>query len=810
MLALLVVAALAGVEATNTLAPGEGNQPLTASGSNVSKVHLVFTHHLDVGLDLALKETADCVGFATKILQRYFDDFIPRALKLSGQARAATPPFHFRYQIHPWVGAMALNCVSYTVQDHCPLNPGRLKCPPPAALAAFEAGARRGDIVWSAGPMNLNPGAVADPELFSDLISDISGELDAQFTNHSDSRRRRRRRVWSNADVKGFVRSAIPSMVSAGVNVLSVNTNGHPRPCSHNDCPGPQPAVGNNNASLFRWRDPPSNKSVTVIFHNSYANRYNLNSRGRLATDRSEAIIVGGTALMSYFRSDNTGPPDSLAEVKSVFAATQAVFPQAEVIASSLDAFATEALSDSAVAALPEYTWEWGDVWITGMSTDPRRLSVYREIVRARAECLTSGVRTSQTSSYRCVRGSAELKNMSRYLAKFSEHTQGEQNEKWNPGYRASGADLDTTSWSNADFAKVHNAQHNIFEFGELSWLEARIFNTLAIGAAPPPLRTEITSRLAAITASEAVAEPPVQGMHKAASVTGPFCGKTALTFDPLTGALNLTLSGKRYNNLLRYSYVTYADDEGWDKRPNVKKLAAAEDKVWHATPTAVFTATGSDGSCKLVMVAATPGEAHSKYGAPSSQWLEVSVSGSNSGEVAVDATLQLRGKQATRLGESMMVSNQPELGAATSGIGSGGRWEMDVLSEWIRPEEVVNGGNQYQHAINSGVRFLTNDDGRGSAGLLLESLDAGMACPMVSSGGGAALALGGSTPMGEGVSGVMTRDRQAGMALNLYNNLMPISGYAQWYPFGTGEFYQRADESMSFRFRLSALERAS
>ena len=63
---------------------------------------------------------------------------------------------------------------------------------------------------------------------------------------------------------------------------------------------------------------------------------------------------------------------------------------------------------------------------------------------------------------------------------------------------------------------------------------------------------------------------------------------------------------------------------------------------------------------------------------------------------------------------------------------------------------------------------------------------------------------------MGEGVSGVMTRDRQAGMALNLYNNLMPISGYAQWYPFGTGEFYQRADESMSFRFRLSALERAS
>ena len=35
---------------------------------------------------------------------------------------------------------------------------------------------------------------------------------------------------------------------------------------------------------------------------------------------------------------------------------------------------------------------------------------------------------------------------------------QGEQNEEWNPGYRASGAGLDKTSWSNAEFRKMHNA----------------------------------------------------------------------------------------------------------------------------------------------------------------------------------------------------------------------------------------------------------------------------------------------------------------------------------------------------------------
>jgi hypothetical protein len=106
-----------------------------------------------------------------------------------------------------------------------------------------------------------------------------------------------------------------------------------------------------------------------------------------------------------------------------------------------------------------------------------------------------------------------------------------------NPGYRASGAELDTTSWSNADFAKVHNARKNIFEFGELSWIEARVFNALAIGAAPPALRADIDRRLAARAASEAVSAPPVKGLVRAASgVTGPFCGRTAIGFDPATG----------------------------------------------------------------------------------------------------------------------------------------------------------------------------------------------------------------------------------------------------------------------------------
>ena len=132
----------------------------------------------------------------------------------------------------------------------------------------------------------------------------------------------------------------------------------------------------------------------------------------------------------------------------------------------------------------------------------------------------------------------------------------------------------------------------------------------------------------------------------------------------------------------------------------------------------------------------------------------------------------------------------------------------MDILGEWVRPDEVVNGGNYYSHAVNSGVKYAT--DGTHPSGLLIETLDAGMALPMAAPGTGKndPLQLGESTPMGEGFGAepMMTEARLTGMAVSLYQNLMPISGFAQWSPFGTGDFYQRQDESMSFRFRLSAL----
>jgi hypothetical protein len=303
---------------------------------------------------------------------------------------------------------------------------------------------------------------------------------------------------------------------------------------------------------------------------------------------------------------------------------------------------------------------------------------------------------------------------------------------------------------------------------------------------------------------------PPVAGLTRVADLSQRLeCGDDAsVTFDAATGSLSqLKLGGQSWNgSLLRYTYVTYADDETWDARKNVKKLAQAEDKVWSANISALYHSASSGGgggaSCRIVAVLAMDAEAHSKYGAPSSGWLDIELDPEDGG--ALQATFQFRGKQTTRLGESMVVSFKPEAVPEH-------HWSMDVLGEWVRPEEVVQGGNYYSHAVNSGVKYATTTTTTSQGGLLIETLDAGMAMPMAAPATGAhndPLQLGESNPMGEGFpeTPTMTEARLTGMAISLYQNLMPISGFAQWSPIGTGEFFQRQDEAMSFRFRLSAV----
>ena len=256
------------------------------SAQDIHTVHLVFSHHLDVGLDLPLKTVWDCVGFATNIVQTYFDLYIPRVIRLANELRATGKQATFKYTVHAWIASLYVDCVAWQVRDGCKLNPAHIKCPTRAAVAAFDIAVRRGDIVFTASPFNINPEAVGEPGLFADLAG-ISSQLEARYNQSQPVER-----VWTNIDVKGFARSAVPLLKSKGVNTLYIGTNGGPERPAAALSRGLQPVVGTANATMFIWHDPPSNQSMLVLYHDGY---------GGYDTADTCVLAPNGVALASAF-----------------------------------------------------------------------------------------------------------------------------------------------------------------------------------------------------------------------------------------------------------------------------------------------------------------------------------------------------------------------------------------------------------------------------------------------------------------------------------------------------------------------------
>ena len=785
---------------------------------DVHTVHLTFSHHLDVGLDLPGKEVANCVGFATKIVQRYFDEFIPRAIRLAREtSRNGSSARRFRYQIHPWIGSLYADCVPWSVSDGCRLNPGVLRCPNETAVAQFGEALKRGDLVFAASPFNINAEAVGEPSLFSDLIG-IASSLESRFgvrkpqlaqTNTSVSKpelansqvhRSGAARVWSNVDVKGFARSAIPLMAKAGVSHLYVGTNGEPKSPQEALGRGLQPICGTANATMFRWQDPPSGEEIVVLYVSGYGSYIQQNTAAPFLQRNSSIISPNGIALVSYFANDNAGPPQSTAEIDAIHARVAAVFPNATIRASSFDEFVAEALTPDVIEQLPVTSQDWGDQWLTGMSTDATRLAKYRAIARARAACVASGEPL-------CDPTLPQMRNLTRWLAKFAEHTQGVQNEDWSPGIAGPLQKqlADKSHWSNAQFGLVHNAKRNKFAMGDLSWIEARAFNSLAVGALPAqhPLGRRIRDELAQLVPRK----PSMVALHDIPDPTRPItCADATIAFNMHGSVRELDFgTGARWasnsSTLVELTYVTYNKQEPWDTRQNMScaepGCANPEDRVWRPRLVAVRSngtadVSARDRACHIVVELEFAEEASAKYGAPSRAFATYTIKPSlRSAAVA----LTWFNKSTTRLPESLMLAFRPPRQ-------DGFAWAMDILGSWVRPDEVLGKGgtNQLQRGVWNGVRY-TRANGTAHVGLAIDSLDAGMTCPVVPSLG----LLGDSTPIGEGnkQAAILSPDLVEGMAFSLQQNLMPISGFAQWYPFGVGDAYQAQDEAALFRFEL-------
>jgi hypothetical protein len=662
----------------------------------VTKVHLLFMSHLDVGF----------TGFINEVHNSYLQSHYPRALALAAAMRAnASSADRFSYTTHPWLLSFFFDCpANYT------LSGVTMLCPNATQQADMRAAIARGDVQFHAAPFNVEWEGAAFPEFaltnFA-LAKNLSTALGVPAP-----------RTASCRDVPGVTRGVLPVLAAAGVSRFSEGVNPSTTPPNM-----PSPSV---------WRDEASGAQVLYVQHSwGYGlgrNPLRGERRVRLAAglgDASCATVYGwGEALCFNFRGEGAGPPDNVQEVLDTFAAFRAEFPGAEVVSSSFDAY-FDALEGVADSLLPVVTSESGDSWINGYAADPAKMSLYRIGAAAYSECARAG---------QCDLSDARLAAFARYFIKSPEHT-------WGLGPINQEAQY---IWANADFhSALRPGGVQTFLDHQSSYIEQRNVSAVyALAAlADHPLAATIAARLA--EAAPSVPQPAAAGYALVPqaqwtdelNVALPGGGAVALAFDGAAGGLatlrvngsaNLAVPARPLAALVYrefngsdwqsastcpLAYQRYGDD-----------AAGAQSAATRAAMDALYAEEGA-GPRSFLVHATLPELLVLEVGAPRDIWVNFTVTAV--GDVLVD--VQLFDKTSTRFGEAVLLE---WLFAPAALAPADGAWRIDKLGTWVDPLDGVAGGSTQQHAVGTGVGFFAPARGPAGGGLFLDTLDAPVVCP--------------------------------------------------------------------------------
>lgn len=646
------------------------------------------------------------IGFtdlARNVAARYFNDFIPRALDVAAELRR-TGDDRFRWTTGAWLIYEFLERAS------------------PAERAQMEQAIAAGDIHWHALPFTTHS-ELMDAELFAFGLS-LAQRLDQRFG--------RRTIAAKMTDVPGHTRAIVPLLARAGVQFLHLGVNGASTP------PDVPPA--------FLWRDPSGAEVIVMYQRGGYGD--------------FGALPGLGHALAFAHTEDNIGPQNA-EQARASFARLRERFPNAQVIGSTLDAFAEQAIH--AKVQLPVVTSEIGDTWIHGVGSDPQKVARFRAWGCLRNRWAANGAAQQYEQ---------EFDAFSRALLMVPEHTWGMDIKMHLNEY---------ASYARAPFAAARS-QANFRAF-ESSWAEQRAYlDTARAALAGTPLAAEADAAVQEL----APQRPATNGMRPLAAgetVTG---AHFTLTLDPATGAvaqLTDVHSGRVWAGpqhvlgLLRYQTFAQSDYDRFHRQYNINKRTTAHWSVPDFTKPGIADAGAEsrwweprlvgawhrrdDGGDYLLVELEFPPEAVARYGCPGAATLEIALPADAR---AIRWQVQWFEKVACRLPEALWFSFVP------AGVAAHG-WELQKMGQFIAPNDVVRDGNRHLHAVEA-VRYA---DARGT--LRLDTPDA----PLVAPGEPALLNF---TNRFASLRG--------GLHVNLYNNVWGTN-FPMWY-----------EDDARFRFTLS------
>lgn len=687
----------------SSLAGAAGCVAVGSGGSNAARAQ---------GPDLSVKRVLvmfKChldVGFIdtqAAIIRKYFEQYFPQAIETANTLRQGGEE-RYVWTTGSWLLYEYLEQASAEERKR------------------MEQAILRGDIAWHALPFTWQT------ELLN--RSAITGAIG--FSKSLDRRFGRKTTGAKMTDVPGHSRGIISPLAENGVTFLDIGVNSASTPP---DVP-----------AAFVWKDP-SGASVTMMYH-------------RLGYGGVVHLPESDLAVAVEVRGDNSGP-HTMEEIRKIYADLREQFPNSTTRASNLTEIANAV--DPYTKALPILRQEIGDTWIYGVSSDPVKLSRYREMLRLRTEWIDDGK----------LRVGDEVDLA--FLAKFAlaaEHTWGTDTKTW----------LDFAHYTPDALAQMLDQPRYKTVTG--SWAEKRADIDQGITTLPSALRAEADERLAQLKPSV-----PVTSHLKSHDVSTPIeTAHFTIGLDPVTGEVARlrsrasnrewasaehplasfsyqTLSKADYDQFLA-SYITVQTD--WAPKdfgkPNIEKFGA-QSRTW--TTRLKQCLSGEDQHAHRIVAhlriedVGDPAPGVTAW--PAAVYMELILSKS---EPAIHINLTWFGKRANRLPEAMWLTFNP-IAPRTE------NWMLSKVDGLVSPTDVVRGGNRHMHALSNGLGY---QDEHGK--FAIESLDA----PLVVLGEKSPIYFSNSQP-----------DISKGIHFSLFNNCWGTN-YVQWF-----------SEDMQFRFTIKA-----
>ncbi len=637
------------------------------------------------------------IGFtemADQVREQYKQLYIPKAIQLAKQLEADGGQARFIWTTGSWL-------------IHEYMKSGE------SCAREMEEAIEKGYIRWHGLPFTTHT-ELLDASLFSYSLT-LSEKLDSRFGMKTISAKM--------TDVPGHSRSIIAHMAKNGIQYLHLGVN----PASK------VPAV----PELFVWKGA-DGSDLIVNYADNYGNVLELDGL-------KDAMVFAHTG-------DNCGPP-SAEEIKLEFARLAERFPGAEIVASTMDAFAEKL--QPLKHLLPVVHEEIGDTWIHGSATDPKKIAQFRELLRLRRKWLAEG---------RMDINSHEHGDFSDNLLLIAEHTWGLDEKKFLLDFKnyslsefqaARTANIVSEDAITAKYAYIGAFAMNEFDqlsqdlyknkekfirtytMFESSWSEQRAYLTKATDALSAELRQEALDAIAALEPQQL--DIPTDSME-IPLFTPVRLGQFTVQFGEDGSLLQLCdQQGKSWaddqHRLGQFVYETFGPENyhHWFERyvenigvtyswadadfgkPGFENLLPVPRHVLYAPRVVTLVRCEGEEADRVFVSLKLPALTLESFGAPADVHLEYVFSKQRK---SVEVTLSWFGKQANRLPEAIWFSFAPK-------VNNSNLWKLDKMGEWISPLEVVKDGNRNLHGVQKGIVY-DGAEGR----LMLETLDAPLVAP--------------------------------------------------------------------------------